>query len=95
VRRDVWELGRGDRPRRREPLTHLEQPGSTPGVGVRMTDPKPTIEELEDAIPDEKKNLSFGNEDEGLIDVMEQSEREAHKRGAHDGTHPTCPLCDN
>ena len=60
-----------------------------------MTDPKPTIEELEDTIPDEKKNLSFGDEDEGLIDVMEQSERKAHKRGTHDGTHPTCPLCDN
>jgi len=60
-----------------------------------MTDPKPTIEELEDAIPDERKNLSFGDEDEGLIDVMEQSEIDAHERGAHDGDHPTCPLCND
>jgi len=60
-----------------------------------MTDPKPTIEELEDAIRDERKNLSFGGEEEGLIDVMEQSEIDAHERGAHDGDHPTCPLCND
>ena len=56
---------------------------------------KPSIQEIEDAIPDERKNLSFGDEDEGLIDVMEQSEREAHERGAHDDDHPTCPICND
>ena len=56
---------------------------------------QPTLEEIEDAIPDERKNLSFGDEGEGLIDVMERSERKAHEYGSHDGTHPTCPLCNN
>jgi hypothetical protein len=56
---------------------------------------KPTLEELEAQIPEERKNLSFGDADEGLIDVMEQSEREAHERGAHDGEHPTCPVCND
>ena len=53
-----------------------------------------TIKEIEDAIPEEMKNLSFGGEDEGLIDVMDRSERKAHERGSHDGNHPTCPVCN-
>jgi hypothetical protein len=56
---------------------------------------KPTIEELEAQIPEDRKNLSFGGEGEDIIDVMEQSERDAHERGAHDGDHPTCPVCND
>jgi hypothetical protein len=55
---------------------------------------KKTIKEIEDAIPQERKNLSFGGPGEDIIDVMEQSEIDAHERGAHDGDHPTCPLCN-
>jgi len=60
-----------------------------------MTDDTDLIAEIETAIPDAKKNLSFGGEGEGLIEVMERSEREAHHRGAHDGEHPTCPVCND
>ena len=56
--------------------------------------PKPTIEEVEAQIPDDRKNLSFGGEGEDIIDVMEQSEVDAHERGAHDAEHPTCPKCN-
>jgi hypothetical protein len=52
------------------------------------------IAEIEEAIPDERKNLSFGDEGESIVDVMEQSERKMHRRGGHDGEHPTCPLCN-
>ena len=41
-----------------------------------------------------RKNLSFGEEGEDIIDVMEQSEIDAHERGAHDGDHTTCPECN-
>ena len=56
---------------------------------------KPTIEEIEDAIPEERKNPSFGDEGEGIIDVMERWEIDDHERGAHDGDHPTCPKCND
>ena len=59
-----------------------------------MTDSKPTMDELEASIPEERKNLSFGGEGESIIDVMEQHETDMHERGNHDGDHPTCPVCD-
>jgi len=31
-----------------------------------------TLEEIEAAIPDEKKNLSFGGPDEDILDVMDR-----------------------
>jgi len=37
-----------------------------------MSDDKPTIEEIEDAIPEERKNLSFGGPDEDILDVMDR-----------------------
>lgn len=54
-----------------------------------------TLEEIEESIPEERKNLSFGGgADEGIIDVMEQTEKDAHHRGQHmDEEHPTCPFC--
>jgi hypothetical protein len=55
---------------------------------------KPTIEEIEDQIPEERKKMSFGGDGEDIIDVMDQSEKDAHHRGRHvDEKHPTCPLC--
>ena len=55
---------------------------------------KPTIEEIESAIPDERKELSFGGPDEGIIDVMERHEKEQHHRGEHmDDALETFPLC--
>jgi predicted RecB family nuclease len=55
---------------------------------------EPTIEDLEDAIPDERKNLSFGDKDESVIDVMEETEKEQHHRGNHIGDEcNTCPWC--
>lgn len=55
----------------------------------------PTIQEIEDAIPDERKNMSFGGEGEDVIDVMERSEKRSHHQGYHDEyEHPTCPLCN-
>jgi hypothetical protein len=41
-----------------------------------MTDGKPAIEEIEDAIPEERKNLSFGGPDEDILDVMDRWEDE-------------------
>jgi hypothetical protein len=41
-----------------------------------MTDDKPTIEEIEDAIPEVRKNLSFGGPDEDILDVMDRWEDE-------------------
>jgi len=41
-----------------------------------MSDDKPTIEEIEDAIPEERKNLSFGGPDEDIPDVMDRWEDE-------------------
>jgi hypothetical protein len=59
-----------------------------------MSEPKPTLEEIEDAIPEERKNLSFGGPDEGLIDVMEKHEKKQHDRGKHiDNKLESCPLC--
>jgi hypothetical protein len=53
------------------------------------------IEEIEDVIPDERKNLSFGGPDEGIIDVLEDADKRAHERGAHEGDERAdCPLCD-
>jgi hypothetical protein len=58
--------------------------------------PQPTIEEIEETIPDERKNLSFGDADESLIDVLEEADKEAHERGQHeDGMYRECPLCNN
>ena len=37
-----------------------------------MSDAEPTIEDIEDAILDERKNLSFGGLDEDIIDVMDR-----------------------
>lgn len=34
----------------------------------------PTIEEIEETIPDERKNLSFGGPDQDIIDVMDEME---------------------
>lgn len=44
-------------------------------------DDKPTIAEIEEAIPDERKNLSFGGPDEDILDVMDRMEekREAYR----------------
>jgi len=56
-----------------------------------MTDP---IKEIEDAIPDERKNLSFGDPDQDIIDVMDEAEKEQHHRGEHmDDELETCPFC--
>lgn len=41
-----------------------------------------------------RRHLSFGDEGESIIDVMEQAEIEAHDRGQHDGEHDTCPVCN-
>jgi len=41
-----------------------------------MSDDKPTIGEIEDAIPEERKNLSFGGPDEDILDVMDRWEDE-------------------
>lgn len=58
------------------------------------TESQPTIDEIEDAIPDERKNMSFGDADESLIDVLEKADKEAHERGQHDGEmYHDCPLC--
>jgi len=52
------------------------------------------IEQIEAEIPDERKNLSFGGSDETIIDVMDQADRDAHKRGLHnDDPRADCPLC--
>jgi len=37
-------------------------------------DPQPTIEEIEDAILEERKNLSFGGPDQDILDVMDEIE---------------------
>jgi hypothetical protein len=59
-----------------------------------MTDEN-IIEDIEEAIPEERKNLSFGGPDEGLVDVLEDADEQAHKRGAHEGDkRADCPLCD-
>lgn len=61
-----------------------------------MTDQenKPTLQEIEDSIPDDRKNLSFGGLDEGLMDVMDQHEVEMHERGHHDDEAlESCPQC--
>jgi len=56
----------------------------------------PTLEEIEESMPEERKNLSFGGPDEGIIDVMERAEKDAHHRGQHmDEEHPTCPFCSD
>jgi hypothetical protein len=39
-------------------------------------DTTPTIEEIEDAIPEERKNMSFGGPDQDIIDVMDEMEEE-------------------
>jgi hypothetical protein len=36
--------------------------------------PQPTIEEIEEAIPEERKNLSFGGPDQDILDVMDEME---------------------
>jgi len=52
------------------------------------------IEDIEDAIPDERKNLSFGGPDQDVIDVMDEMEKEQHHRGEHmDDELATCPFC--
>jgi hypothetical protein len=56
---------------------------------------KPTIEEIEEAIPDEQKNMSFGGPDEDIIDVMIQAERKTHEYQDHDGSFEDCPECAN
>jgi|APHM01.1.fsa_nt_gi hypothetical protein len=56
---------------------------------------RPTINEIEQAIPDERKSMSFGDSDELLGDVLDQADRDAHERGQHDGeNHADCPLCE-
>lgn len=55
---------------------------------------KGLIEQIEDAIPEDRKKMSFGGDGEDVIDVMENCERDMHKAGRHpDNEHPTCPLC--
>jgi len=59
-----------------------------------MNDNNELIDQIEDAIPEERKNLSFGGEGESVIDVMANCERDLHKAGQHpDNEHQTCPLC--
>jgi hypothetical protein len=41
-----------------------------------MSDKKPTIEELEAAIPEERKNMSFGGPDEDILDVMDRMDED-------------------
>jgi hypothetical protein len=41
-----------------------------------MSDDKPTIEEIEEAIPEERKNMSFGGPDEDILDVMDRMDSE-------------------
>lgn len=52
-----------------------------------------TIEEIEEAIPDERKNMSFGGPDEDIIDVMIQAEQDRHERQGHEGTFEDCSEC--
>lgn len=41
------------------------------------------------------KNLSFGGEDEGLIDVLDRADKDSHRRGYHDDEPAAgCPLCE-
>jgi len=55
---------------------------------------KPTFEEIEDAIPDDRMHMSFGDEGEDIIDVMDDIEKEQHHRGKHmDEDLETCPYC--
>jgi hypothetical protein len=56
-------------------------------------DSPPAIEKIESAIPEERKNMSFGGEGEGLIDVIERCERKRHERQGHDGTASDCAKC--
>lgn len=61
---------------------------------VDKVDQLPTMEEIEDAIPEDRKKLSFGGPDEGIIDVMDRMEEEAHWKGRHmDEELETCPAC--
>jgi len=64
------------------------------GVDVMEESNQVTIAEIEEAIPEERKNLSFGGSDEGLIDVMEREDKKAHKRGLHEEPREECPLCE-
>jgi len=60
-----------------------------------MTENNPTIEEIEESIPEERKKMSFGGDGEDIIDVMEQSEVAMHKQGRHpENEHDTCPMCN-
>lgn len=61
-----------------------------------MTDrpTNPTLQEIEESIPDERKNLSFGGPEQGLMDVMDEHEVDMHERGHHDEEAlETCPRC--
>jgi len=49
-----------------------------------MSDDKPTIEEIEDAIPEERKNLSFGGPDEDILDVMDRWDDQTDNAGDDD-----------
>jgi len=59
-----------------------------------MNDKLPTMEEIEAQIPDERKNMSFGDEGETIIDVMDEHEKEQHHRGKHmEDELSSCPFC--
>jgi len=58
-----------------------------------MTDPV-TIKDVEKAIPDDRKNLSFGDDGEDVLDVMDRMDKEAHHNGRHmNDEHECCPFC--
>lgn len=40
------------------------------------------------------KEMSFGGEGEGLIDVLDRADIDAHERGLHDEHHAGCPRCE-
>ena len=58
------------------------------------SDELPTIEEIEEQIPEDRKHMSFGGEGETIIDVMDDIEKEQHHHGKHmDEPLGSCPYC--
>jgi len=58
-----------------------------------MSDPV-TIKEIEETIPDDRKKLSFGGGNEGILDVMDRMDKEDHHNGRHmNDEKECCPFC--
>jgi len=65
-----------------------------------MSDDQPSIEEIEAAIPDDRKHMSFGGPDEDILDVMDRMDKRAEElrdgesRDGNDGVRPVPPHVD-